>query len=139
ELAVADGALAEGIRLRVNVRHDRPEDLLFSLTAPSGSEVRFGLDRPRAADGPSQIAADDGPPAAAAGARRSGVWRPSAGDRPSGTAGTLIDWSLSFADSERAWRDAPERGLAIPDPVSTGQVDVVLGGNGRLAAAFPSR
>src|SRR5690606_41194617 len=77
--------------------------------------------------------------AALAGERRGGVWRLSAVDRRSGTAGTLIDWSLSFADSERAWRDAPERGLAIPDPVLTGQVDVVLGGNGRLAAAFPSR
>src|SRR5690606_29347054 len=114
ELAVADGALAEGIRLRVNVRHDRPEDLRFSLTAPSGSEVRFGLDRPRAADGRYELAADDGPLAALAGERRGGVWRLSAVDRRSGTAGTLIDWSLSFADSERAWRDAPERGLAIP-------------------------
>ncbi|MFO7285961.1 MAG: AAA-like domain-containing protein [Gammaproteobacteria bacterium] len=139
EIGVAEGGDAEGLRLRVNVRHDRPDDLLFSLIAPSGSEARFGLDGPIAPDGRYELAADEGPLAALAGERRAGAWRLAVVDRRSGAAGTLIDWSLSFAGSERAWRDAPERGLAIPDPVSTGQVDVVLGGNGRIAAVFPSR
>src|SRR5690606_5776960 len=140
EIGVDDRGPAGAFVLRARVLHERPSDLLLALTAPDGSEARIALGELPAPEGRYELAADAGGPLGVlADVRRTGVWRLTLVDRRSGAAGTLIDWSLSFAGSAQVWRDAPERGLAIPDPVSTSQVAAALSADGRIAAVFPSR
>src|SRR5690606_22197744 len=70
---------------------------------------------------------------------RQGVWRLTLVDRRAGSVGALLHWGLQFAEDGDVWRDTPEQGLSIPDPVRTEQVRVYVSPDGRRAAASPAR
>jgi len=136
EIGVDEPGVAGAFRLDLSVRHERAEDLLFVLTAPGGAEARLTLDgRDPTVRSHSFRATDASPLAALGTADRRGVWRLTVVDRRSGAIGALLDWSLSFAGTPWAWRDAPAQELAIPDPRRTAQVEIELSPDGRFAAA----
>ena len=136
EIGVDEPGLAGAFRLDLRLLHERPDDLLLVLTAPGGAEARLTLEgRDPEARSYSFRAADESPLAALADAERRGVWRLTVVDRRMDAVGTLLDWSLSFAGTPWAWRDAPAQGLAIPDPRRTEQVELAFSADGRFAAA----
>src|SRR5690606_9078146 len=140
EIGVDEPGVAGAFRLDLSVRHERAEDLLFVLTAPGGAEARLTLDgRDPTVRSHSFRATDASPLAALGTADRRGVWRLTVVDRRSGASGALLDWSLSFAGTPWAWRDAPAQGLAIPDPGRTEQIEAALSADGRYAAVRAAR
>ena len=140
EVSVDDAGSAGAFVLLLDVRHPSPDDVLVTLTAPSGAQASLALDA-AAEEGtePLEIAAVPGPLATLSDEDRRGVWRLTVVDRELGDRGTLAGWGLRFPGGAEAWRDDVEPGIPIPDPVRTEQVTVELSGDGRLAVARPSR
>jgi WD40 repeat protein len=140
ELSVDDAGSAGVFELLVDVRHDRPVDVTLSLTAPSGVSGSLRLADADRLDGIYRIRARSGRPLGLlADEQRQGVWRLTLIDGQAGNSGTLRSWGLEFPNSDGVWRDEPEQGIEVPDPVRTEQVTVVVSGDGRFAAATPSR
>lgn len=140
ELSVEDAGSAGAFRLSVRVQHAGANDLLATLAAPSGASV--GL--PLVQQSPGQeiysfSATGRSPLLSLADEPRRGVWRLTLVDREPGGVGALLSWSLSFSSGGHVWRDSPEQGVAIPDPVRTEQVRVTLSPDGRRAVAEPAR
>jgi WD40 repeat protein len=140
ELSVDEQGSAGAFRLLLRVQAADENDLLMTLTAPSGASVSLPLEQ----QSPGQElysfrAAGGSPLAALSDESRQGVWRFAIVDRQPGGVGALLRWGLQFSDDDEEWRDAPEQGIAIPDPGRTGQVRVTLSPNGRCAVAEPAR
>ncbi|HEX6999754.1 MAG TPA: AAA-like domain-containing protein [Gammaproteobacteria bacterium] len=141
EVSVDDAGSAGAFVLLLDIRHPSPDDVLVTLTAPSGAQASLPLGA-RAEEGTEPLAipaAAGGPLAALSDEDRRGVWRLTVVDRELGDRGTLAGWGLRFPGGAEAWRDDVEPGIPIPDPVRTEQVTVELSGDGRLAVARPSR
>jgi WD40 repeat protein/subtilisin-like proprotein convertase family protein len=135
ELMVTGDGTAGDFTLTVELNHAVSDEILLSLTAPSG--MRADVNVPRGAPG----AAESFTFAATAGAAlgmladegREGLWRLELVDRSSGNTGELIRWGLEFAGEEFA--DAPDEPVVIPDPSRTEAADVSVVGD--LAIARP--
>lgn len=140
EVGVEETGSAGAFLLQLRVQHPRPDDLLVALAAPSGATARLELEQQSAgqeiwsfnAVGSSPLTelADEG---------RHGVWRLTIVDRRTGAVGVLLRWGLQFSETGREWLDAPEQGIAVPDPGRTEQVDVEVSADGRYAVARPAR
>ena len=140
EIGVEETGSAGAFRLHVRVQHPRPDDLLLTLSAPSGESARIALAQQSPGQEIYSFSATGGSPLAElADEGRQGVWRFTLVDRGSGDIGALLRWGLQFSETGREWRDAPEQGIAIPDPGRTEQVQVEVSRDGRYAAARPAR
>ncbi len=138
ELGVDEPGSAGAFQLQIDVEHAAEEQVMLMLEAPSGASATFGL----ATSGQSRRvmqATGQSALSSLADEDRRGVWRLTLIDRVEGEVGRLNRWGLLFAEELRGWEDVPDRGLPIPDPVRTDQVDVQLSVDGRLGLARPSR
>ncbi|HEU4617021.1 MAG TPA: proprotein convertase P-domain-containing protein, partial [Gammaproteobacteria bacterium] len=140
EISVDDKGSAGAFRLTLRVQHSGANDLLVTLTAPSGASVSLPLEQ----QSPGQelysfSATGSSPLVQLSDEARQGVWRFAIVDREPGGVGVLLRWGLRFSDAGTEWRDSPEQGVAIPDPVRTEQVRVTLSPDGRRAVAEPAR
>jgi WD40 repeat protein len=140
ELSVDDKGSAGAFRLLLRIQAEGANDLLVTLTAPSGASVNL----PLLQQSPGQelysfSATGVSPLAQLSDEARQGVWRFTIVDRAPGGAGALLRWGLRFSDGGPEWRDSPEQGIAIPDPVRTEQVRVTLSPDGRRAVAETAR
>ena len=131
---------AASLQLRLTVEHGRTSDLLVRLRAPSGAAAELGL--PRRDGGLEQFvftgSVQNGL-MSLAGESIIGQWELTVFDRLSGESGRLVSWGLSFPGVPQFWDDDPPAGIPLPDPMRSEQVAVVLAGDGRKAAAIPSR
>lgn len=140
EIGVEETGSAGAFRLQVRVQHSEDNDLLVTLAAPSGASVSLPLRQ----QSPGQeiysfVATGASPLVALSDEPRQGVWRFTLVDRSAGGVGALLRWGLQFSEGGEQWRDTPEQGIAIPDPIRTEQVDVQVSADGRRAAARPAR
>ena len=137
-LFVDTQAQGAAFSLELAIEHARASDLLLRLTGPDGRSA--WLELPAASNGRFVIAASD-----QNGLRRlaaesiTGQWELTLFDREPGETGRLTSWALRFAGAPRPFVDTPAEGPPLPDPQRTGQVDIVLSDDGRMAAAIPSR
>lgn len=140
ELQVEDEGSARGFNLLLTVQHPRASDLMLTLTAPSGARAVLDVPQPRA-DQHELIFSVRGNAELAALAEEStlGRWALTLVDRRAGDAGLLTSWGLQFTGGSQTWVDAPEQGIALPDPFRSEQVDVALSAAGRVAVARPTR
>lgn len=140
EIEVAADGLAGAFDLRLDLEHARASDLLVSLRAPNGEVAILTL--PDTAGGPqaTRLLAGQGSPLASlmSGPRR-GVWRLSIVDRRAASTGVLSSWQLQFGAADPLWRDEPEQGVALPDPVRTDEVAIDLSDDGTVALVRPAR
>ena len=133
DLAVEGDGTAGVFDLMLDLEHPAAEELLLTLTAPSGERATVVV--PRRDDGaagtftfnsthgtPLETLTDEG---------RRGVWRLTLVDRRAENSGTLVGWALRFADD--TWRDEPSEPVAIPDPLRTDAVAVTTEGDWALA------
>ena len=137
ELSVDEPGSAGDFELQLDIAHLADEHVLVSLEAPDGARASFTLPS-GAADTRAFRAVGRSPLANLADADRQGVWRLTLVDREEGFVGELARWGLQFAEELRGWNDDPAPDLAIPDPIRTGQIDVTVSADGRLAVAQPS-
>jgi WD40 repeat protein len=140
ELSVEDKGSAGAFRLTLRIQSAGANDLVVTLTAPSGAAVTL----PVVQQSPGQelysfSATGASPLVQLSDEARQGVWRFAIVDRAPGGVGVLVRWGLQFSDRGPEWRDSPEQGVAIPDPVRTDQVRVALSPDGRRAVAETAR
>jgi WD40 repeat protein/subtilisin-like proprotein convertase family protein len=140
ELSIEAKGSAGAFRLTLRIQSPGMNDLLVTLTAPSGASVSL----PLVQQSPGQelysfSATGTSPLAQLSDEARQGVWRFAIVDRAPGGVGALLRWGLQFSDGGPEWRDSPEQGIAIPDPVRTEQVRVMLSPDGRRAVAETAR
>jgi len=140
ELFVEETGRAGAFDLVLTLEHGRTSDLLVRLRAPSGAAAEVALP---ARDGRYErfvlaAAGQDGL-ARLADEPIVGQWELTLFDRLSGESGRLVSWALSFPGLAPDRVDAPAGGLPLPDPGRTGQIEVAVAANGRLAAAVPAR
>ena len=132
DLAVDGDGTAGAFDLTLDLEHPAAEELLLTLTAPSGEQASMALPhRDESAAGtltfhaahgtPLEILADQG---------RRGVWRLTLVDQRAENSGTLVGWALRFAND--TWRDEPAEPVAIPDPLRTDAVTVTTEGDRAL-------
>ncbi len=139
ELSVEDAGKAGAFRLSAEIQGVVGDDVLATLTAPSGQAASVAL-AGAPADGRYVFEAKgDSPLARLAGGTRRGVWRLTLVDRVAGAAAELLSWELDFGRGAHSARDAPAQPVAIPDAVRTEQVHLTLSPDGRRAAAVPAR
>ena len=138
ELGVDEPGSAGAFQLQIDVEHDAEEQVMLMLEAPSGASATFGLPASNQSSRVMRVTEQSALSNLADEDRR-GVWRLTLIDRVEGEAGRLNRWGLLFAEELRGWEDVPDRGLDIPDPIRTDQVDVQLSVDGRLGLARPSR
>jgi len=135
ELLVTGDGTAGDFTLTVELNHAASDEILLSLTAPSG--MRADVDVPHGATGAAEtftFAATAGAPLGMlADEGREGLWRFALVDRSSGNAGELIRWGLEFGGDE--FVDAPDESVVIPDPSRTEATDVNIVGD--LATVRP--
>jgi WD40 repeat protein/subtilisin-like proprotein convertase family protein len=124
ELAVDGDGTAGAFELHLVLQHPAPEELLATLTAPSGAQATVTVpSNDGVADASLVFAARRGMPLAAlADEGRQGTWRLTLVDRRAGQSGALAGWTLRFGDD--AWTDEPAEPLPIPDPTRTDAVSV---------------
>jgi WD40 repeat protein len=133
DLAVEGDGTAGVFELRLDLQHPVAEELLLTLTAPSGEQASVvvphrddstaGTFTFNAAHGtPLETLADEG---------RRGVWRLTLVDRRAENSGALVGWALRFAND--TWRDEPSEPVPIPDPLRTDAVTVTTEGDWALA------
>ncbi len=140
ELSVEADGTAGVFTLRLTTQHDRASDLIVRLTSPSGARVEFALPQPRADQQALMFIARRGSPLAALSDEEvRGVWLLNVLDVRTGEQGVLTTWGLQFPGSDRLWEDRPQQGVALPDPLRTEQVELVLDSGGGAAVAVPSR
>jgi WD40 repeat protein/subtilisin-like proprotein convertase family protein len=112
------------LELSLALHHEAAEELLVTLTAPSGAEAALGVPRIegtlvqelsfRAARGsPLAQLADEGV---------RGTWRLTVVDRAEGNTGVFSGWALKFGDE--AVRDESPELIDIPDPKRVETVNV---------------
>ncbi len=139
ELSVEDAGQAGAFRLEAEIHGAEGNNLLATLTAPSGESASLPL-AGASAHGLYVLEAKGASPLARlAGQKRRGVWRLTLVDRVAGTTAELVRWGLRFGKGANAVRDAPAQPVPIPDPVRTEQVHLTLSPDGRRAAAVPAR
>ncbi|MEO8465426.1 MAG: AAA-like domain-containing protein [Gammaproteobacteria bacterium] len=133
DLAVDGEGTAGAFDLTLDLDHPAAEELLLTLTAPSGVQASVAV--PHRDDGAAGTltfnAAHGTPLEALADQGRRGVWRLTLVDRRAENAGTLVGWALRFADDTS--RDDPSEPVAIPDPLRTDAVVVTTEGDQALA------
>lgn len=136
ELSVDSAGSAGRFALRLVVDHARANDLTVTLAAPSGAAVTVALaDEFRDRTG---FLLDTRVLGILADERRQGVWRLTIVDTVAGNAGVLHRWSLEFDDVSDSWLGAPDAGVPIPEPVRTNEIEIALGGDGRVAVVRPA-
>ncbi len=132
ELAVEGEGSAGVFELTLAVQHPAADQLLVTLTAPSGARATVTV--PRSGSGTVESfmfdAARGTPLAALADEVRRGTWRLTVVDRRPDDGGTLAGWALRFGDD--TWRDEPPEPLAIPAPTRTDAVAVAVVGTWAL-------
>ena len=133
DLAVEGDGTAGAFDLMLDLEHAAPEELLLTLTAPSGERASVVVPhRDDSAAGTYTFNAAHGTPfESLADEGRRGVWRLTLVDRRAESSGTLVGWALRFADD--TWRDEPSEPVAIPDPLRTDGVIVTTEGDWALA------
>jgi WD40 repeat protein len=133
DLAVEGDGTAGVFELTLVLQHPAADDLLLTLTAPSGEQASVAV--PRRDDSAAGTftfnAAHGAPLATLADEGRRGVWRLTLVDRRAENSGTLVAWALRFAND--TWRDEPSEPVAIPDPLRTDAVTVTTEGDWALA------
>ena len=133
DLAVEGDGTAGVFDLTLDLEHPAAEELLLTLTAPSGERASVVV--PHRDDGGAGTftfnAAHGTPLEPLADQGRRGVWRLTLVDRRAENSGTLVGWALRFADD--TWRDEPSEPVAIPDPLRTDAVTVTTEGDWALA------
>jgi len=144
-LSIDEQGKIRDLELTVVLNHFRPDDLIVILTSPSGRSATLPLAKAGDARDVDYIfntttfafnAASHPEMKAMVGEERKGTWTLSIEDRDEGVTGMLIGWGLQFTPRSTAVvRDRPQAPVQIPDPRTTGNVKVVLGPAGRLAAA----
>jgi WD40 repeat protein len=138
ELGVDEPGSAGAFLFQIDIEHPAYEQIVVTVEAPSGASVSFPL--PPAAGSAREIRVTERSELAPlADEDRQGVWRLTLVDREEGAVGHLNRWGLLFAEELRGWEDVPDRGLEIPDPVRTDEIEVQVSADGRLGVARPSR
>src|SRR6185503_867807 len=129
ELAVDGEGTAGAFELSLVLQHPAAEELLATLTAPSGEQASVAVPRAdEAASGTFTFNAAHGTPLGTlTDEGKRGVWRLTLVDRSADNAGALAGWALRFAND--TWRDEPEQPVAIPDPLRTDAVTVATEGD----------
>ncbi|HSG66472.1 MAG TPA: proprotein convertase P-domain-containing protein, partial [Gammaproteobacteria bacterium] len=136
-LGVDEPGSAGAFLFDIDIEHADVEQILLTLEAPSGVSASFMLSG-AGAHHEVQVT-ERSELATLADEDRQGVWRLTLVDRSEGGVGRLLRWGLLFAEELRGWQDVPDRGLDIPDPVRTDQIDVQLSADGRIGVARPAR
>lgn len=144
-LSIDEQGQIRDLELTLVLNHFRPDDLIAILTSPSGRSATLPLAQAGGARDVDYIfntttfafsAASSPAIKSMVGDERKGTWTLSIEDRDEGVTGMLIGWGLQFTPRSAAVvRDRPQAPVQIPDPSTTGNVKVVLGPAGRLAAA----
>ena len=133
DLAVEGDGTAGAFELTLELAHPAAEELLLTLTAPSGEQASVAV--PHGDDSAARTftfdAARGTPLATLTDAGRRGVWRLTLVDRRAENSGALTAWALRFANA--TWRDEPAEPVAIPDPLRTDAVTVTTEGDWALA------
>jgi WD40 repeat protein len=137
ELQVADEGSAGVFTLALALEHAAADDLLLTLTAPSGARATVPLEANAAEH--ALVAEAGSPLAVLADEDREGTWRLAIVDRRIADSGRLLDWTLAFGADGEPWRATPDGAADIPDPVRSTDVTVQLSTNGRIAIVRPAR
>jgi WD40 repeat protein len=118
-----DGTAGE-FTLSLAVQHPSGEELLVTLTAPSGAAATVSVPSGDGALAEAfQFQAAQGTPLAQlADEGRRGTWRLTVVDRLAGNSGLLAGWGLTLG--EDVVRDDPTEPLTIPDPTRVAAVGV---------------
>ena len=129
-------ANAFDVRLELAVRHHRVGDLLVSLTAPSGREIRLSMPTV-SGDGRRAIFSSRNEPTMAmlSGEALNGGWTLTIEDQVPDITGELLAWRLIGRSNTEPFSEEFGNALGIPDPRETEQVEVILSPDGRYAAA----
>jgi WD40 repeat protein/subtilisin-like proprotein convertase family protein len=137
ELAVEGEGTAGELELTLAVQHPAADELLVTLTAPSGAVAAIAV--PRSDGGAVETFLVQGAPGSSLaqladeGVR--GVWRLAIVDRELGNTGVFAGWGLRFGEAAAA-RDVLPEPVAIADPSRTG--DVVVRATAERAVAWPA-
>jgi subtilisin-like proprotein convertase family protein len=124
EIAVSGDGTAGELMLTLAIQHPAADELLVTLSAPSGVAATVAVPR---ADGTAvetvvYQASQGTPLAALADAALDGVWRLTIVDRSEGNAGVLVGFELAFEGA--GILRASEEPVPIPDPVRVDAVTV---------------
>ena len=135
EITVDEGGSAGAFTLELDLAHPAPNDLLVTLTAPSGMQANLALPAQNAEGKYAFVANAATPLAALTDEERRGVWQLTLVDRRADNAGALDGWQLKFGDDK--WDDAPGEPIPIPDPLRTDKVSVTVDEGGTHALVAP--
>ena len=131
-LSVETDDVVRRLNLRVELTHARLNDLRMKLIAPSGRslDLDFADARP-ATGGAFEFARDSFRDLS--GEAVLGTWSLSIRDEAAAVPGSLVEWTLMI--NGKANLDAPDRPLAIPDPIARESDDIWFSSSGRYAIA----
>ena len=137
-MSVDHDRAAGSVQLTVKLSHDRYEDLIIRLTAPSGRSVQLqpSLASQTETGEFSFDGARDGWLAELRGEPASGTWTISIADTVPAITGSLSSWALDFAGPGASDFVQSEQ-QPIPDPAPSADARVVLSPSGRYAVAIP--
>jgi WD40 repeat protein len=130
ELPIDEQLATASLSLVVEVDHPRPEEIAWSLRFPDGSTLARRL---TAGDSTALIKLGGLVTASSL----PGIWRLSLADTGGASGGKLVRWGIVRAGRELVM-DTPEEGLAIPNPIASDEVKVVLSSNGKRALVVPA-